>query len=330
MESITKNRQPPEVLRAMVGRAFGDDQVPAGEGWVEEFGHGWFNVVYAIRLRGGDRVALKIAPPAGVEVMTYEREMMRTEVRALELIRKRTTVPVPAVLFYDFGRELCDAEYFFMEYVDADNLGIVWNRLPADSRDQYVEALGEANRQLNQIAGDRFGSLLGGVPGATWRQVFTGMVEDVLADGERRGVDIGWDYDLVRDLVARHADCLDEVRTPAFVEWDLWESNVLIRDGAIVSIIDHERAFYGDPLIEAGFAAVELDGLGSAEAFLRGYGGASRTFTAAERMRRRLYNVHLILIMIIETVYRGHTDPTQYDQARTRLDGLMAGFGHRR
>lgn len=331
MQSITKNRQQAPALRAMVARAFGPDQVPDGEGWAQELGHGWFNVVYEIRLRDGRRVAVKIAPPAGVEVMTYERGMLGTEVAALELIGKRTAVPVPAVLAYDASRELCDAEYFFMDYIDAPNLGVIWADLPASERDHYGALLGAATRAINEISGDRFGVPGAAKPGAGWREVLTGMVSDVLADGQRRGVDIGWDYDLIRALLARHADCLDEVRVPQLVEWDLWPSNVLVRDGAIVSIIDHERVFYGDPLMEAGFAAVTLDNPVLADGFARGYGRDARDFTAAERQRRRLYDLHLILIMVIETVYRGHTDPAaQYDRARVRLDGVLAGFGHAR
>ncbi|MDG4795669.1 aminoglycoside phosphotransferase family protein [Micromonospora sp. WMMD1082] len=329
MESITKNRQPVAVLRAMVARAYGDGQVPVGGGWAVELDHGWFNVAYRIWLRDGRQVVLKIAPPAGVEVMTYERDMMRTEVHALALIGQQTTVPVPEVHYYDPSRELCDADYFFMEYVDADNLGIVMNRLPAAEYAGYAEALGAVNRRLNQIKGGHFGRLLGGGSGATWRQVFTGMLEDVLRDGQRRRVDIGVDYDAVRAVVAAHADCLDEVVEPVLVEWDLWESNVLIRDGAIVCVIDHERAFFGDPLMEAGFTATELAGAFSdPEPFLRGYG--HRPVTAAERMRRRLYNLYLDLIMAIETVYRGHTDAAQYNQAKARLATIMAGFDHRR
>jgi aminoglycoside phosphotransferase (APT) family kinase protein len=325
LESITKNRQPASVLQAMVARGYGEGQVPEGDGWAEELGHGWFNVAYRIRLRGGQRVVLKIAPPAGVEVMTYERDMMRTEVHALALIRQETAVAVPEVHYYDKSRELCDAEYFFMEYVDAENLGIVMDRLPAGEYAAYAQALGAVNRQLNQVKGEHFGRLLGGDPDATWRQVFTGMVEDLLCDGQRRGVDIGFDYDVVRAVVAEHAGCLDEVVDPVLVEWDLWDGNVLIRDGAIACIIDHERAFFGDPLMEAGFVATELNDFGDPAPFLRGYG--RRPMTVAERLRRRLYNLHLISIMVIETVFRGHTDSRQYDQAKARLVEVMAGFG---
>lgn len=311
----------------MVARAYGDGLVPEADGWFEELGHGWFNVAYLIRLRDGRRVVLKIAPPAGVEVMTYERDMMSVELHALELIRQQSTVPVPKVHFADPSHDLCDAAYFFMEYVDADNLGIIMQSLPGCEYADYAQAVGAANRQLNSIEGPHFGSLLAGDPAASWRQVFTGMLEDVLADGQRRGVDLGWDYDLIRAVVAEHAGCLDEVSEPVLVEWDLWESNVLVRDGAVVCIIDHERAFYGDPLMEAGFVATMMDGFPDPAPFLHGYGRAPLTST--ELARRRLYNLYLILIMAIETVFRGHTDPAQYDTAIARLAGIMAGFGRR-
>ena len=286
----------------------------------------WFNAAYRIRLRDGENVVLKIAPPAAVEVLTYERGAMATELAALRLIKENTGVPVPAVDYADSSRELCDADYFFMPFIDADNLAVIGDDLAAADREAYHEALGSANRELNSIRGAAFGPLAG--PGdPSWRTVFTGMAEDVLRDGERREVDLGWDYDTVRAVFAGNAASLDEVTEPAFVEWDLWDGNVMVRSGKIVSIIDHERAFYGDPLIEFGFVATQLPAFGDPAAFQRGYG--SGPLTETEQVRRRLYCLHLMLIMVIETVYRGHAEPAQYDWARARLNETMALFGHR-
>jgi aminoglycoside phosphotransferase (APT) family kinase protein len=327
MESITKNRQPEPVLRAMVGRAYGPDLVPAGGGaWVSELGHGWFNVAYRIRLRDGAEVVLKIAPPPEVEVLSYERGAMAVELAALRLIRENTTVPVPAVEYADTSRQLIDADYFFMPFIGGDNLGIIGGDLPPAERDAYHEALGAANRELNSIRGAAFGPLAG-PGGRSWRTVFSGMVEDVLRDGERRQVDLGCDYDTVRALLAREAASLDEVTEPAFVEWDLWDNNVLVRGGKIVAVIDHERAFYGDPLIEGGFTATQLPAFGDPAAFLRGYGRGALTKT--EQARRRLYSLHLTLITVIESVYRGQSDAGQYDWGRARLAEAMALFGDR-
>jgi aminoglycoside phosphotransferase (APT) family kinase protein len=249
---------------------------------------------------------------------------MAIELAALGLIRERTSVPVPAVEFADQSHELCDADYFFMPYIDADNLAVVREQLPVADLDRYHHALGAANRELNSIRGPGFGPLAGPVD-ASWRVAFTGMVEDVLRDGERRQVDLGWDYDVIREVFAEHAASLDEVTEPAYVEWDLWDGNVMIRDGTIVSIIDHERAFYGDPLIEAGFIAAQLPAFGNPASFMRGYRRGDLTET--EQVRRRLYCLHLMLVMVIETVYRGHTDPWEYDWARGQLTDVMALLG---
>ncbi|MCY1139032.1 aminoglycoside phosphotransferase family protein [Actinoplanes sp. Pm04-4] len=322
MESITKNRQSLDSLRAMVARAYGDDQVPSGtssEGdWVQELGHGWFNVAYRLRLRDGYQAVLKVAPPAGVEVMTYERQAMANELTALSLL-KQTDVPVPVVDFADSSGELVDAGWFMMRYVDADNYGVIRSTLSACEQDKLDVAVGAATRSLNALTGPAFGPLNGpGVP--SWRQCFLGMVADVLHDGERRDVDL--DYAGIHTLVAAHAGYLDEVTEPRFVEWDLWPSNVLIRDGRIECLIDHERAFYGDPLIEAGFVATQQPAFGNPTAFVRGYGKV--TFTENERIRRRLYNLYLTTTMVIEAVYRGRTDPDRNAWARARLAEAMA------
>lgn len=318
IHSVTKNRQPTETLRAMVARAFGPDQV-LDDGF-EELGLGWFNVAYRVRLASGASVVLKIAPPAGVEVLTYERGMLRTEVAALRLVAERTSVPVPRVLAIDESRDLCDADYFFMEFVEGETL----STLPAAERPALQGALGALNRQLNEVSGSGFGPLL--APSSqSWRDVFTGMVHDVLADGERRSVDIGVDYATIRRLIAEHASSLDEVTEPRFVEWDLWDGNALVRDGSIVGIIDHERAFWGDPLMESGFAALVLPGtLGDASSFANGYGIGPLTST--QLTRRRLYTLHLLLVMTIETVYRGHESPAQYEFSRAALAELVETF----
>lgn len=327
MESITKNRQPAEVLRAMVERAYGPGRVPDdGSEWASELGFGMFNAAYRIRLRDGENVVLKIAPPAGVEVLTYERGAMATEVAALRLIRESTSVPVPAVDCADCGRELCDADYFFMPFIDGDNLAVISGGLAAADREAYHQAVGAANRELNSLRGAAFGPLTG--PGnPSWRAVFTGMAEDVLRDGERRQVDLGWDYDTVRAIFAANAASLDEVTEPAFVEWDLWDGNVLVRAGKIAGLIDHERAFYGDPLIEFGFNATQLPAFGDPAAFLRGYGRGPLTDT--EQVRRRLYCLHLMLIMVIETAYREFAEPGHQDWVLARLNETMALFGQR-
>ncbi|MFI6482252.1 phosphotransferase family protein [Nonomuraea sp. NPDC050663] len=313
----------------MIERAYGPARVPDGDDFAEEITHGWFNVIYRIRLRDGEDVVLKIAPPPHVPVLTREHDMMRNELTAMALVRERTGVPVPRVDHADLSRELIDADYFFMEYIDADNFGIAAaeGRLAPDVVRAAGQQLGALNRELNSIVGPHFGPLAG--PGAaTWREAFTKMIEDTLDDGAKARVDIGWDYDEIRAVLAEHGDALDEVTVPRFVEMDLWTKNSMIRDGKIVSILDHERAVYGDPLMEAGFTGIDLPDFGDPGDFTEGYGLGE--LSGSERVRRSLYSLYLAVIMIVETEYRGHTDTLVYDFGRKQLDLLMARFGRTR
>ena len=329
MESLTKNRQSADTLRALIARAYGPGQVPDGDDFATEFTEGWFNVAYRIRLRDGQQVVLKVAPPADVEVLTREIGMMRAELAAMDLVTRHTEVPVPRVDFADLSHELIDVDYFFMEYIDADNFGFSAAEGLFDPA--VVEAgereLGELNRAINQVVGPHFGPLAG--PGFdTWRAAFTAMIDDTLNDGERVGVDIGWDSDDIRGVVAAHVDTLDEVTEPRLVEVDLWAKNSMMRDGRIVAILDHERALYGDPLIEAGLTGLDMPEIGDPTAFMEGFGITE--LTESQRTRRRLYSLALALVMIVETKYRGHTDAEVYDFGRRHLDQLMYELGRSR
>ncbi len=323
MESITKNRQPVEVLRRIVARAYGEAEVPDGEDFATELGEGYFNVAYRLDLRSGRQVVLKIAPPRGVEVMTCERGAMRTELAALELLRSRTSAPVPDVDFADTTHELVDADWFVMPLIEGDSLSALEEseEVSGEVTAGLRRDLGVLNRGINEVVGERFGPLLGN-GFATWRECFVAMMEDILGDGERAGLDLGVEYDDVRAVLGVHLDALDEVTEPRLVEWDLWPGNVLVRDGRIVGLIDHERALWGDPLIEAGFNGMDLPDFGDPTPFIEGYG---LDFVTPEMARRRwLYSIYLVLLMTIETHYRQYPDDGPYEWAKGLLADLMA------
>jgi aminoglycoside phosphotransferase (APT) family kinase protein len=307
----------------MVARAFGEDQVPAEPSWYSELGDGWFSVAYRVKLRDQRNVVVKVAPPAGVEVMTYERDAMRTELKAIELIRQLGDIPVPRVHYADFTRELCDADYFFMEYIDAENLAARMAELPRDQVRMHMVQLGAINRRINSIAGPAFGPITG-PRHSSWDSAFLQMVDDVLADSMRRGVDLGGEADRVRQIVIGNIESLREVTEPRLVEWDLWPGNVLTSGNRIKAVIDHERAFFGDPLIEAGFAGTQSTHFWDSEAFMEGYGHPG--LSSMEVTRRRLYQLHLCLVMTVETAYRGYEDLRRYEWARERLAESLAVF----
>ncbi|MDF2540649.1 MAG: aminoglycoside phosphotransferase [Herbinix sp.] len=315
MESLTKNRQTNQTLEDMLEAAFGK-KLKIGDGESEvricELKEGFFNVAYEICMPE-QTVILKIAPPSDAKIMSYEKNMMEAEVNALRLAKKKTSVPVPQIFYYDNSHLICQADYFFMEklqgnsYFQSKNDG-----LNAELQQKIMQDLGRYNREINEITGDVFGYFgLSEIQGTEWQQVFGTMVEMVLKDGEAIGIEIGCPYQEVRDILERAKGSLTEVTTPKLVHWDLWEGNVFVQDGIITGLIDFERSMWADPLMEYFFRAHSYH-----PDFTEGYGEDLR---AKYPIRANLYDLYLYLIMVIETDYRCYPDDWQYNFASEQL-----------
>ena len=90
---------------------------------VEPLGAGEFNTVLAVTTEDGKRYALKVAPSDESRVLTYERGMMRAEVYWYSVMRGRTDIPVPDVLYSDFSREILPADWFVMSLIEGVHPG---------------------------------------------------------------------------------------------------------------------------------------------------------------------------------------------------------------
>ena len=254
MESKTKNRKTRQQIEAMAARAFDGMALAAGEDAIVEMKDGWFNASYQVRLADGREVILKIAPPAGSEVLTYESNIMTTEVAAMRLVRRNAAIPVPEIYFFDDASDLCDSPYFFMEKVAGDNLEHAKTDMAPEARAAIDRQIGEIIRAVNVFTGTYFGYEGDAELRAdSWREAFVSILESVLDDGARKAVVYDFGYDEIRAAVHKHAAALDEIATPCLVHWDAWDPNWFVRDGKVAGIIDFERAIWAEPLMEAQF-----------------------------------------------------------------------------
>ncbi|MFC6090515.1 phosphotransferase family protein [Saccharothrix lopnurensis] len=280
--SLTKRELPEPELDALLRRVLGSPLAAH-----VELTDGMFNTAYRLTAADGREVVLKVAPPPGVPLLTYERDLMRTEALVFGLMADRG-VPAPRVLLHEDGLLVMTALR-----------GTPWHaaELSDAERAALRRELGGIVRRLHGVTGDSFGYVQG-PGGATWREAFGNMVAAVLADADRFGVELPD----VRPAFAARAHLLDEVTSPVLVHFDLWEGNVFVADGRVEGIIDPERAFFGDPLAEVVCVALFTE---PDEDYLAGYGVAG--FTPAERARIALYRAYLCLVMIVEGVPRGYT-----------------------
>lgn len=300
MESKTKNRKTREQVAAMVERAFPGLTLAPVEDAVSELKEGFFNAAYQVCLSDGREVILKIAPPQGVEVLTYEKNIMDTEVAAMRLARKNPAIPVPEIFYHDAALDLCDSEYFFMEKLSGENYGIIKSSLSPEDQAQIDQQIGAIIQEINGFTGTYYG-----YPGnsdlraGTWKEAFLKIMDAILEDGQKKNAEYGGiSISEIRDVVLKHASSLEAVTTPQMVHWDAWDLNVFIKEGRVTGLLDFERVLWGDPLLEAQFRPL----FGEENGYLRGYGKTH--FTHAEDVRCHLYSLHLGVVAKTECYYR--------------------------
>jgi len=274
---------------------------------------GTYNGLYTVELDGGERLVLKVPPPADRPRLTYEAELLCGEA----LFYRRAAgvgVPAPRVVHAEPEEGPGREPYLLMTHVPGVPWWEVAEQMAAEERDRLRTELGTLVARLHTVTGPGFGyPAPGGVrPASGWPDAFAAMTGAVLDDAERYGSWLPLPAPELRTRLAAASDVLAAVAVPALVHFDLWPGNVLLDGPAgertVSGLIDGERMFWGDPL--ADFASLSLF-LGDAEtdaAFLAGYraGGGTADLDGPALRRIALYRCYLYLIMLTEVVPRGY------------------------
>lgn len=124
MHSLSKTAVLLKTAQAIISDVFGAHAVIRA---FEELKDGCFNAAYAITLADGLRCVLKVAPPDGVRVLRYERDILAAEVAVMRLVRQYTEMPVPAILGYDTSRRLVESDFYLMAFIEGVPLNKVEN-----------------------------------------------------------------------------------------------------------------------------------------------------------------------------------------------------------
>lgn len=315
MDSRTKLRLQRDQIEALVRHSLGTSVKVSS---ARELTDGMFNAAYDLELGGGTAPAavLKVAPPPGVPLLTYEQNIMLTEVEFYERVGRETTCPVPKVMARDFTRSIIPSDYFLMERLHGAPLNKIKRKLSKKELADVKGELGSITARLHTIQGSTFF----GYPrpeartqAPTWRESFLQMVNRIVEDAGHYRVRLPMpDADLLA-LFQSRASALDEVKVPVLTHFDLWEGNVFIHrvNGVprVEAIIDGERAFWGDP--DAELVSVALFGeMANEISYLRGYqreSGKPIVFTEGLRTRLAMYRVYLYLLMVVEGTPRGYS-----------------------
>lgn len=308
MHSKTKNTLSQEHIQEIVHANFGKEAILESS---NEMAGGLFNSVYDLRftapVEGHIEMVLKVGVKPDTYVLTYEKDIMQTEAFVYQLLAKNG-VPVPRIIKYDNNRTLIDCDYFFMEKLQGSTWASARKTLsPANAR-QLQYALGRYTAAIHSIKGDYFGYIKEDerYHFSTWRQAFHSFIEDIIADGRKGKIDLP--YENILKAFEKYWPLLDLVKEPSLVNYDMWDKNIMLieKDGQYVidGIIDHERAFFGDPIAEFLSTVTICGELEKAKDFIKGYKEIRPfIFEKEEQIRFWMYQVYMGLLIGVE-VYR--------------------------
>lgn len=207
---------------------------------VRLLGNGEFNSAYMAATDDGKRFVVKMAPPKESKVLTYEINMMESEVFWYEQMRKNTSILIPQVFVTDFSQKIIPTSYFVMEMMEGEPLWAVpfTDEEYAAVQEQKIHMLA----QIHTIHNNQFGYRQAGLYD-TWYEAIREMVSNLIRDCEALGKETPDGHRLLR-CIDKHESLLRSCQC-SMVNFDLWDSNVLYHDGKLCWI-DPERSFWGD------------------------------------------------------------------------------------
>ncbi len=240
---MIKSRTKYQASREEIGRLFQAKGMAEVTG-TAPLGDGEFNAAYRVTCGDGKDYVLKIAPPEDAAVLSYEKNMMESEVYWYGLMKEHTDILCPDIYAYDFSCDILKSRCFIMEMMAGEPL---WkcDFTPEEAERVQEEKIGMLAK-IHGIRNDGYGYRQTGLHGS-WYEALRSMAEALVRDCKEIGYETPDGEEFLK-LIDRNEDILRKAPC-RMVNFDLWDSNILYDNGRLVWI-DPERGFWGDPVAD--------------------------------------------------------------------------------
>lgn len=307
MISKTKNKIDSNDIKKIFKYYFASEDVVN----IDELKDGCFNMSYLVVLESGLQYVLKIAPPDNVELLTYEKDLMLTEINFHSLVEHHLRVPVPEIVKFDFTKDVIPYNYFIMNKLQGKPL----NRcepISGDQRKAIYKQLAKYLAYMHSIKGKHFGyeNLREDFVGKTSYESYRIMLKHIINDGNKKCIELPVNSEELFITLDRYAYAFESIVEPVFVHYDLWDGNIFVSDmegrPTIEGLIDFERGFFADPAADisqmSGYIDIEKESY-----FIEEYNKYAKVpfiLGEDELIRIKLFRLYVFVIMIVESYYR--------------------------
>jgi len=270
---------------------------------IAPLGAGEYNAVFSAKADGKE-YAVKIAPTEDIEILSYEKDIMSSEVYWYQKMREHTEIKVPDVYFEDFTKKIIPTNYYIMEKLPGLQLDKM--ELSKEEKTDSVTQMAKMAAEIHKIKNDKFGYIQNGLFD-NWYQAIRSMTINLIKDCEKAGRKTKRGERLLSYIDA-NKEILEKAEC-SMVNFDIWAPNIICtrEEGKIkYAWIDPERSFWGDKI--ADFVCLEMfTPLENKKISIDAYNSVSDRpvkVTEDERIRYAVAQGYLGLIMEVEKYYR--------------------------
>lgn len=292
-KSSVKNYQDISNIKAMYVRAFNDTNIDNIK--ITILSGGMKNAVYLIE-NGGEKVVLKIAPKDENKMITVDRNIFWWEVEMLKLMEK-IDFPSPRLLYYDDSCLLCESPYIFMSYIDGKSYLEMKEKMSEEEKSNIEYQLGILSKRICSIKGQDF--FLPSQPSKRFKNNFEftmNLFELLLENARAKNINLGENnYDNIKNIIMLNKESLNNISNLCLTHTDIWDGNVLVKNGMVSGIVDFSDLYFCDELMTFYFHTI--DGITS-DYYLKGFDNKKLNYD--EKVRIEIYRMYVILKMIVD------------------------------
>lgn len=246
------------------------DVIPMSISSFEETDPQHLHQTFRLTSADGKLMILKGQADQNIQVLRLETNSLMTEARVIEMVKKRTDVPIPQLLGRNPSMSSKETISILYEHCDGQRLEML-SKPPSSSQRETIESsFGAHLATLSHLVAVTFGcadKVLNESGFQTWHEALTWRFRSVLRDAEDAGVSLP--YGEIGRYWQLHSHVLGEISEAQLVLLDAdLGRKVLIDEQSleIIAILGWSSATWGDPFAAKAFAYY------GSEALLCGYG----------------------------------------------------------
>lgn len=194
--------------------------------------------------------------------LTNNKEIYKHTVYWLDKLQK-VGIPIPKVIYRG---ELKDISYIILNYIEGEDLGIVYNVLSDNEKRQLAKEIVTIQNRVATLPENKgFGFLASYEDEAykkSWKEVVIGHLNRSSSRIIENKVFDPGKVDRIKVLLEKYEDYLASIRPIPFLD-DITTKNVLISQGKLSGIIDIDWLCFGDRLYQVALTNMALISMGA-------------------------------------------------------------------